>query len=140
MAIIHYDVTFERSSPSLNQIKDKLDTRRDLRMRRVRRFRPGDDGGELRGADLLRAVVDASVLPGERAGGADRSGRELRREAAPVRGEAVGRAVSGGEAVGVADALSEVVIVLAPGLPVHARPTVGPPSSNDSLVSCGSRT
>ena len=36
MAIIHYDVTFENESPSLNQIKDKLDARMGLRTHLVK--------------------------------------------------------------------------------------------------------
>src|SRR5437588_11773196 len=36
MAIIHYDVTFENESPSLNQIKDKHDTRMGLRTHLVK--------------------------------------------------------------------------------------------------------
>ncbi|HEY4882216.1 MAG TPA: hypothetical protein VII08_01145 [Myxococcales bacterium] len=36
MAIIHYDVTFDSESPSLNQIKDKLDTRMGLRTHLVK--------------------------------------------------------------------------------------------------------
>ena len=36
MAIIHYDVTFEQRSPTLQQIKDKLDARMGLRTHLVK--------------------------------------------------------------------------------------------------------
>ena len=36
MAIIHYDVTYEKGSPNLQQIKDKLDARMGLRTHLVK--------------------------------------------------------------------------------------------------------
>src|SRR5262249_23036108 len=65
----------------------------------------GDAGRILRRADLVSPRLDTPVLPGEPPGGADRPGREFRREASPLHCEALERAVAGREAGGVAVAL-----------------------------------
>src|SRR5262249_41946299 len=73
-------------------------------------------------AHFLRAVVDAPVLPGERAGGADRPGWQLRRAPAPVHHQEVGGAIAGRPAGGLARPLTNIEMLVLALLIAQATP------------------